>query len=443
VVRGGWGRLAGRAGGGALIAAAAQVGLAAGLGLTRWTDFATALTWVVFMYATAVLAGVALDWRRLARAGRLRRAGAVLAAWLGASLAVPLVWLPVRALAFVRVSDDILSPAAASRTVALAATAGVLLGAVLAAAVLASTAVAANVAAWVGWTWLVGAVSALIGAAAGTPGSPGLGLLDVPALPAVVGPVPTLLGTAAVLGVAVALPARRVGVRPLAAVAAGFAGPALVAGSYLVAVGGGQTSLVTVAAVAIGSLAAAAVALRAPARTRTASIALPPATPAVPALELAATPEPPAGPAPAPVAEPAAGFAAGPAGELAAGSAAGPEPVAGAAPVAGAPAGVAPAGPTSGAAAPAGATSGAAGPAGATAAVAASAPVPSARIKAGNVKGGAGKGRAKRGNVKPEAPAATEDGERLRRDEQEHVTWMQNLLNTPPDPGLVTRRRNT
>jgi hypothetical protein len=344
------------------------------------------------------------------------------AAWLGASLAVPLVWLPVRALAFVRVSDEILSPAVASRTVAIAATAGVLLGAVLAAAVLASTAVAANVTAWVGWTWLVGAVSALIGAAAGTPGSPRLGLLDVPALPAVVGPVPTLLGTAAVLGVAVALPARRVGVRPLAAVAAGFAGPALVAGCYLVAVGGGETSLITVAAVAVGSLAAAAVALRAPsarpARPGAAPAEAPTASLVVPTPEPAATPESASPPEPVAVPQLPAPPLPAPAQAQAQLQAA-PQPASPPEPVAAAPAeSPAPAAP-------------------------APAPVQSARIKAGNVKGAA-KGRgAKRGNVKPDAPAPAEDGERLRRDEQEHVTWMQNLLNTPPDPGLVTRRRNT
>jgi hypothetical protein len=34
------------------------------------------------------------------------------------------------------------------------------------------------------------------------------------------------------------------------------------------------------------------------------------------------------------------------------------------------------------------------------------------------------------------------EGERLSRREREHVKWMENLLNTPPDPTLTTRRKS-
>jgi hypothetical protein len=31
----------------------------------------------------------------------------------------------------------------------------------------------------------------------------------------------------------------------------------------------------------------------------------------------------------------------------------------------------------------------------------------------------------------------------MSRREREHVKWMENLLNTPPDPTLTTRRRSS
>jgi hypothetical protein len=503
VVHGAWGRLAGRAGGAALISAATQVGVAVGLGLTRWTDFATALTWVVFIFACSALAGVAAVWRSLARAGVVRRASAVLAAALGAAVAVPLVWLPVRSLIAVPVADEILTGADAGRAVAIAAAAGVLIGAVLAAAALAGTAVAASVAAWVGWTWLAGTTSALVAAAAGTPGSPRLGFLEVPALPAVVGPVPTLLATAVVLGFAVAVPARRVGLRPVGVVAAGFAGPAVIAAPYLVAVGGGRTTLVAVAAVGTGSLVAAAVSLR---RTGTAAgVAL--AVPTADATPAQVTPVvAPVQPAPVRTARvPAAASAASTAATTA-----GLTPSTGAA--------TSPGAGSSGEASSGGGLSGAAGSVGdgmPDASVSAGAPATSGgstgsaatghesdrgrrsgkgrkaggdrksgserrsgdgrksggdrksandrqsapgRGSAGGRRSAAGRKPATSGEAAPAqgataAASAVHSGsggrdsggltgaaERLRRDEQEHVTWMQNLLNTPPDPQLVTRR---
>jgi hypothetical protein len=254
----GWLKIALRSYAAAAGAGAAQLGTAGALSILTWATVPTPeqwrrqLTWLLFIFATAVLVGIA-GGRRSIRAVRLaianrrsestgrhrardvaRRVGmaatrvhAAVFASLGAFTSFVLVWLPARATL----------PAADVRTLALAAGIGVGIGAVAALLSLAAPPVATTVATWVGAVWIFGLTSAGVTIATNGPAvTPRLGVLDAPHL---IGSGEWWLGPglmvvyAAFVTVAVAITARRLGARPFTIALSGLAGPGIVAAIYL------------------------------------------------------------------------------------------------------------------------------------------------------------------------------------------------------------------
>src|SRR5262249_28424575 len=93
----------------AVVAAAAQLGVAEALNILRWQDhyassggdsWSALLTWVAFIYAVSVLGGALVGRRTIRRAGRndgaFARIAAALAAAVGAAAASTLAMLPAR-----------------------------------------------------------------------------------------------------------------------------------------------------------------------------------------------------------------------------------------------------------------------------------------------------------------------------------------------------------
>ena len=279
----GWVKLAGRSFVAAALVGAAQLGVAQALALLVWSTVPTPdvwrrhLTWMVFIFAAAVLGGVAGGRRSVReirraiansradaaaarhaglvahrsglRAARRRavaaarsktvdtargvaamatRVSATVFAALGAAASFALVWLPAR---------NAFAPAD-MRVLAISAGVGIVVGAVLALLCLAAAPIAANVGVSLAGLWLFGLASVGIAIATDQPTiTPRLGVLDAPPM---IGPDEWWLGPhlvvvmAAVFGVAVAGTARWLSAHRLAIALSGLAGPSVVAAAYLV-----------------------------------------------------------------------------------------------------------------------------------------------------------------------------------------------------------------
>jgi len=345
---------------GAGIIAAAELGVAFALRVIDWTATPVSDTtlgrtavWVVFIFATAVLGGVAVarhgvrviraaiaHRRALAAVARANvrgpvkvarsraldaargtaaafaRIGAALAAAIGAGTAFSLVWIPMY---YAGVPDRQV------RVIVLAAAAGLVVGLVLAVLALYAAPIAAGAAATAGWVWAFGLASVWLATArgdgVGTPAPPRLAVLDAPHL---IGPGDwwlgpyLMVGIAAMIGVAVAATARWVGSSSLAVGVCGAAGPLLVTTGYVVVgpvpdlASAYVASLVALTVGLIASFATAAVHRQPTVPADTTGEAAPPAA-LVPAqavraaLPAAPTPALPPAPALAIAATPAAG----------------------------------------------------------------------------------------------------------------------------------------
>ncbi len=265
------------------MAGAAQLGAAQALALLVWSSVPTPevwrrqLMWLLFMYAAAVLVGVAGGRRSVRmvrhaiairraeaaaarnsglvlhetglRAARQRalasaryktvdtargfaagasRVGATVFASLGAYTSFLLVWLPTR---------DTYA-AAAVRVLGFAALLGTGVGAVLSQLALLAAPIAANAAVWVAGVWIFGLSSVAVAIATDVPTiTPRLAVLDAPHL---IGPGEWWFGpslmvvVAAAFAGAVAAGARWIGAHRLGIALSGLAGPAIVAAGYLV-----------------------------------------------------------------------------------------------------------------------------------------------------------------------------------------------------------------
>jgi len=224
------------------ILVAAQLGVGHGLGVIGWSDglgvvgngWSRLLTWVGFVFAVAVLGGVAA-FRHVIRsvgAGVPARIGGAAVAAVGAGLAFPLVWLPVRAA----------RPSVATNpemTMAVTAGVGIVVGVVLALWALASTVIARAVLAGVVWGWLVALASVAVMASRQRElSSPRLGIFDVPDIPGgpgwLVGPNQMIIISAGVAA-GIAWYGRRAGAGRLLTALSGLACPALIASAYVLA----------------------------------------------------------------------------------------------------------------------------------------------------------------------------------------------------------------
>ena len=258
----------------AAVAAAAQLGAADALGITRWEptgasthDWTTTLTWVAFCYAVSVLSGALVG--RLAvrregwRVGVGARISASLAAALGAAAVVGLAWLPASAAQ----PPGNVNP---GLVVSITAGAGIVGGLVLALLALAARPVTVGLQVSIAWLWLTAGGCAVAGLVTHQPyPAPRLGVLDAPQLAGSVWNNPRLMvGVAALFGLVVAGFARwrksgRFGVS-----LAGFGGPALVATAYLIAGPGtnsdsaqGEPYLAAMVAVGAGLIASVLIAM--------------------------------------------------------------------------------------------------------------------------------------------------------------------------------------
>ncbi len=303
-----WAKLVWHAFGVAALVVAAELGAAQAFRLIRWDDdfgsgtagsWPALLTWVGFSYTVAVVAGAAVGRRAVRRPTRpdgvVARTLAALAASAGAAAAVILVWLP---------SGDVRAPVNVDPrlVVTITASAGILVGAMVALAALSVAPLAGGVSVTVVWVWLVAIASALADIAARTPRpAPRLAVADTPTLvPADqwwTGPS-LMIGMAVVGGALVALVARwGGGGRPWIAMS-GLAGPLVVAAAYLLAGPGtadpGQrdayyASLIAVAAGLFASALIAAPRPRTPARIPKTAARRPTVDPS---LDTAATDDP-------------------------------------------------------------------------------------------------------------------------------------------------------
>jgi hypothetical protein len=481
-------RLIGTSFGAGLLLAAAQLGVGGGIGLLDWRTpaaYTTTLPWVAFIFTAATLGGVAAAKRRVAgahamlvgavpQASALRksvaRIGVTVAAGLGSLAMLPLVWMPVRA--GVPGVDN------AAGTVVGCAAAGVAVGMIFGVAALAAGPVAAGVAGSALWLWAAAIATAVLAAVRGGPGGAPLGVVEAPGSASQwwSGPY-AMVGLYATLAFTVAIFAARFGAPRRQVALSGLVGPALLASAYAIAgsggsvdpgsatgpvaagspVGGSLDSLASASSVSdvriaalvaalAGLLASTAVAMR-----RTRSVAPAPVGAAVwpaegsgPAVTtaVAASATATRGTATRARANPAvarpavATVAETPRTTRKAKRAADP-----------APAVPAPSAPAPSVPAQRKATSRkSAAPKSASPKVAS--PKPTSRKPAGR-KAAAVDVAAE---VRPEPVAETRqerrlepvaEAERMSRREREHVKWMENLLNTPPDPTLTTRRSSS
>ena len=297
-----WTRLLARCSLAAAVLAAAQLGVGHGLGIIDWglglqgvgNAWARLLTWVAFVFAIAVVGGVAVGRHtiRSVNAGVASWITAAIASALGAAAVFPLVWLPVRAARPTVTSQPELA-------IGITVGAGIVVGAVLAVTALAAAPIARSVAAGVAWGWLFALGSAVMTASTRREqASPRLGMIDIPDL---LTPADWWFGSnlmiviAAALAAGIAWIARRAGAsRPTTALS-GLAGPSLIASSYVIAGPGfgDQTDQIepyfaSLIAAGVGLLASIAVA----------------ATSRRPAAGATLTPAPTPTPAPAPVTAP-------------------------------------------------------------------------------------------------------------------------------------------
>jgi hypothetical protein len=307
-----WLKLIGTSWAAALVAAAAQLGVADALGIIRWADSADRVTWteqlvwIAFIFVVCVLAGT-LGGRAVSRGlkggfGRWVTAAAM--AGFGSAVGVTLAWLPARTASHpTNVDPDLV--------VAMTAGAGVIAGLVLAFVALTVTPAATAIKATVAWAWAAALFSAIVGLSTNqTHPAPRLGLLDAPSLIPIAwwsGP-PLLIMVSAAIALGIAGYARWAGVSLVRVLVCGGLGPAVVALSYLIA---GPTATTTgepwldpyyasLLAVATGLVASAVLAI--PVRRQEAAArpaARPVARPA-PALAPVSPPPSPSPPAPAP-----------------------------------------------------------------------------------------------------------------------------------------------
>ena len=259
----------------AIVAVAAQLGVAQTVGLVRWSDvstesWSTLLTWLAFIAVVSVMAGAAVGRRavrQLARNGPdpADRVGATLVAAIGgavgAAAGASLAWLAAQAA---------ISPVAYPElVVATTAGAGVVAGTVLAVLAGLVPPIGRNVRVTVVWIWALGLFGAIAGHVTHKPfRAPGLGVVDAPSLiPETWWSAPSVtVAIAVVIGAVVAAAARWRGAGRLGTLFSGFAGPAAVAAAYLIvrpALQGAPTnlfnpfhaSLIAVAGGLVGSVA--------------------------------------------------------------------------------------------------------------------------------------------------------------------------------------------
>jgi hypothetical protein len=219
---------------------AAQLGVGHGLGVLDWpaalqvvgNGWSRLLTWVAFVFAVGVLGGVAA-FRHVVRsmgAGVWARIGAITVAAVGAAMALPLVWLPVRAA----------RPSVAANpemTMIITAGVGIVVGAGLALWALASAPIARAVLAGAAWGWLAALASVALMAYRREPSSPRLGMFDSPDLGGpgwLIGPYQMII-IAAGVAAGVAWYGRRAGASRLATACSGVVGPLLIAAAYVLA----------------------------------------------------------------------------------------------------------------------------------------------------------------------------------------------------------------
>src|SRR5215813_8466923 len=183
-----WGKVVWRSLGVALVAAAAQLGIAQALGIVRWNEnyqsgsgsWSSLLTWMVFIYAVAVLVGAAVGRRAARRPGRAGGASVKiisgLAGALGASAGISLVMVQARnTVAPVNVHPELV--------VSVIAAAGVIVGLILALLSMFVAAIEGAVRAWVGWIWLAAVGSGVAANVADRPvPTPRLAVIDIPTL---------------------------------------------------------------------------------------------------------------------------------------------------------------------------------------------------------------------------------------------------------------------
>ncbi len=224
----------------AAVAAAAQLGVADALGITRWEtngsirDWTALLTWIAFCYAVAVLSGGLVGQsavrRQYRRNGVGMRITATFAATLGAGAVVGLAWLPASAAE---------PPAHVNPglVVSITAGAGVVAGFLLTLLASAARQVAVGLQTTIAWLWLAAVGCAVAGLLTHEPyPSPRLGVLDAPQLSGSLWSSPNVMvGVAAVVGLVVASFGRVARSGRFGVAMAGFGGPAIVAAAYLVA----------------------------------------------------------------------------------------------------------------------------------------------------------------------------------------------------------------
>ncbi|SCG55901.1 hypothetical protein [Micromonospora humi] len=250
MARRGWGGSTAAALGVAAGAGAAQLGFGYGLGIINWTPTGTvrvesawvaSLAWATWIAATSVVVGAVCAQRLRGGdepAGALPRLGLALAAGVGALVTVLLVAVPARA---ARVPDTTMPQSVA----AVYATAGLVLGVLLAVWALHTRAAATNLLATTGWLWLLAVVSVVDGVLSGRGLTTAqLGIWQISADRAgfwirdyFYWPGALLsLGSALLIGVLAARRAVRSPQARVGATASGAAGPLLVASAYLLAV---------------------------------------------------------------------------------------------------------------------------------------------------------------------------------------------------------------
>jgi len=231
----------------AIVAVAAQLGVAQTVGLVRWNDvstesWSTLLTWLAFIAVVAVVTGAAVG-RGAVRTASARLAGtrtargeaiapdrvgatllAALGGAIGATAGASLAWLA---------AQTAISPVTYPElVVATTAGAGVVAGTVLAVLAGLVPPIGRNVRVTVGWIWALGLFGAIAGHATHKPfRAPGLGVVDAPSLiPETWWSAPSVMvAISIVIGAVVAAAARWRGASRLGTVVSGFAGPTAVA----------------------------------------------------------------------------------------------------------------------------------------------------------------------------------------------------------------------
>jgi hypothetical protein len=264
----------------AIVAVAAQLGVAQTVGIVRWTDvssesWSTLLTWLAFIAVVSVMAGAAVGRRAVRPTGLgveadpSDRVGATLvagfAAAIGAAAGESLAWLA---------AQSAIVPVSAYPELVVATTAGaaIVVGTVLAILAGFIPTIGRNVRVTVVWIWAVGVFGAIVGYTTHKPfRAPRLSVLDAPSLiPDTWWSAPSLMiAIAVVVGAIVAAAARWRGAGRLGTIFSGFAGPTVVASAYLIvrpALSGAPTNLLdpfhaSLIAVAAGLVGSAAVGL--------------------------------------------------------------------------------------------------------------------------------------------------------------------------------------